>query len=125
LSRPSPVLEGGISWILRAGVTVSLIFETTGLLLNYATTGETSLTLSPHWLVKGGNFFGFVASTLGSLAGSADPVSITGLGIAVLVLTPYFRIVAAVVYYAVERDWNYVAITTIVFFIVTLGLVFL
>jgi uncharacterized membrane protein len=93
--------------------------------LNYATTGETSLTLSPQWLVKGGNFFGFVASTLSSLAKAADPVSITGLGIAILVLTPYFRIVAAVVYYAVEKDWNYVAITTTVFFIVTLGLVFL
>jgi uncharacterized membrane protein len=41
----------------------------------------------------------------------------------VLVLTPYFRIIAAVVYYAAAKDWNFVAITAAVFGIITLGLV--
>jgi uncharacterized membrane protein len=117
------VLEAGISWILRAGVGLSLLFETAGLLLNYANTGQTSLTLSAQWVARGGNFFGFVTSVIGSLTKGADPVSITGLGIAVLVLTPYLRIIAAVVYYVMAKDWNYVAITTVVFGIITLGLV--
>ena len=117
------MLEIGISWILRAGVAVSLLFETVGLLLNYINTGQTSLTLSDQWIARGGNFFGFISSVLGSLAKGADPVSITGLGIAVLVLTPYFRIIAAVVYYVAVKDWNFVAITAAVFGIITLGLV--
>jgi uncharacterized membrane protein len=38
-------------------------------------------------------------------------------------ITPYFRIIAAVVYYTVERDWKYVAITFFVFSVITAALV--
>ena len=125
MSRTTPTLEAGIGWILRAGVAVSLLLETAGLLLNFAYTGQTSLTLSQQWLAGGENFFGFASSTLTSLTKGADPVSITGLGIAVLILTPYIRVIAAVVYYLATKDWNYVAITTTVFLIITTGLVLL
>jgi uncharacterized membrane protein len=39
--------------------------------------------------------------------------------------TPYFRVVASVVYYSVERDWKYVAITFFVFLVITYALVIL
>ncbi len=122
------MLQVSISWILRAGVGLSLALESLGVLLNYAQTGESLLVVpsaNPNWLASGGNFFGFTASSISSGLSGATPQGITALGVAVLLLTPYARIIAAVVYYALEKDWKYVAITLLVFSIVTVGLVVL
>jgi uncharacterized membrane protein len=120
--RSGTSLELGISWILRAGVAASLGLESLGLFLNYLYTGDSSLSLSTTWLARGGNFFGFASSLLGSLASGVTPVSVTGLGVIVLVLTPYFRVLASVIYYTVQRDWRYVAITLTVLVVITFGL---
>jgi uncharacterized membrane protein len=119
LSRSPSVLQDGISWILRAGVALSLALESAGILWNYLNTGN---SYPPPWFVQNANFFGFLSSILSSLAGGATPLAVTGLGVAVLVLTPYARIIAAVLYYAVEGDWKFVAITLSVFSIITVGL---
>jgi uncharacterized membrane protein len=117
-------LQLGISWILRIGVILSVLFNAAGLLLDYAQTGSASLNLAPgsSWNVKAGNFFDFAYSTTRSLSGGLTPVALASLGIVVLMLTPYIRIIAAVFYYSVERDWKYVAITSFVFAVITLGL---
>jgi uncharacterized membrane protein len=120
LSNSTWVLRDGISWILRAGVAISLALESAGIIGNYLYTGDAS---PPNWPAQGVNFFGFLTSVLGSLASGASPLSITGLGIAVLVLTPYVRVVAAILFYVVERDWRFVAITFSVFLVITVGLV--
>lgn len=120
MSRSPSFLQDGISWILRAGVALSLTLETAGILWNYLDTGNSN---PPTWFAQGANFFGFLSSVLTSAAGGATPLSITGLGIAVLVLTPYARVVAAVLYYAVERDWKFLAITLSVLCIITAGLI--
>jgi uncharacterized membrane protein len=126
LSSRGTALQLGISWILRAGVGLSLALETLGILLYYIQTGESSLTVpSADWLAKGGNFFGFAANSIGSVFSGASPTGITALGIAVLMLTPYARMVAALIYYTVERDWKYVCITFFVVSVITVGLVFL
>jgi uncharacterized membrane protein len=44
------------------------------------------------------------------------------LGIVTLMLTPYFRIIAAVVYYGIEKDWKYVTITFFVLSVITAAL---
>lgn len=74
------------------------------------------------WRVPGGNFFDFVHSTVTSLASGASASGLVSLGIVTLMFTPYFRVVAAVVYYGIERDWKYVAITASVFLIITFAL---
>ncbi|MBI3840730.1 MAG: DUF1634 domain-containing protein [Thaumarchaeota archaeon] len=107
------------------GVALSLVLESAGLLMNYLQTGETSLALSPGWLAGQGNFFDFARRTFAGVSSGADPFSLIALGITVLMLTPYARIVAAVVYYSLERDWKYALITFTVFAIITLGLLFL
>ena len=124
MSAGSPGLQLGISWILRIGVILSLVLESAGLILNYLYTGDSSLNLSPKWLAGGENFFGFASSTLGSFFSGANPVSIVALGVAVLVFTPYARVIAAVFYYAVEKDWKYVGITLLVLAVITYGLLF-
>jgi len=125
MSSRSPALQLGISWILRIGVMLSLVLESVGLLLNYLYTGDASLSLSPGWIARGGSFFGFFSSTLNTLLSGPGPSSIIALGVAVLVLTPYARILAALVYYGVERDWNYVGITLLVFLVINYGLLLL
>jgi uncharacterized membrane protein len=106
---------------------VSLALESGGIILNYLKTGDTSIMISPssQWLVSREPFFGFASSTFRSALAGLTPVDLTALGVMVLLLTPYARIVAAVVYYAVERDWKYVSITLFVFAVVTCGLVLL
>ena len=121
----STALQTGIGWILRAGVIASLVLESTGILLKYLQTGDSSIGLTSQWLATGGNFFGFASSTFGSVVAGATPFGLTALGVIVLLLTPYARIVAAVVYYTFERDWKYVSITLFVLAVVTCGLVFL
>ncbi len=126
MSQRGTNLEVGISWILRVGVGLSLALETLGILLNYVQTEESSLAVpSAAWLAKGGNFFGFASTSLSSVLSGASPAGITALGVAVLMLTPYARIIAALVYYTIERDLKYIAITLFVFLVITVGLVFL
>jgi uncharacterized membrane protein len=117
-------LQLGISWILRIGVILSVFFNVAGLMLDYAQTGSASLNLvsGSSWNVRGGNFFDFASSTAKSLFGGLTPVTLASLGIVILMFTPYIRVIAAVLYYGVERDWKYVAITSFVFAVITLGL---
>ncbi len=122
MSSRATVLQTGISWILRAGVALSLALMSVGILLKYLQTGNSSLGLSSAWLAGGGNFFGFVASTAASLVAGASPVSITALGVAVLMLTPYARVLAAVFYYTLDRNWKYVGMTLFVLAVITFGL---
>ncbi len=124
MSEGSTSLQLGISWILRIGVILSVLFNAAGLLLDYAQTGSASLNLAPGspWNAKEGNFFEFAYSTTRSLFGGLTPVALASLGIVILMLTPYIRVMAAALYYGVERDWKYVAITSFVFAVITFGL---
>jgi uncharacterized protein len=119
VSRSTSVLRDGISWILRGGLALSLALESAGILWNYLNTGN---SYPPAWFAQNSTFFAFLSSVLSSLGSGATPLAVTGLGVAVLVLTPYARIIAAVLYYAVERDWKFVMITLSVFCIITVGL---
>jgi uncharacterized membrane protein len=118
-------LSLGISWILRVGVTLSLALESAGVLLNYIQTGNQSLDLSPVWQFKGGNFFDFATSTVMAIGAAPSPLNIMSLGVMTLMLTPYVRVVAGVIYYGVEKDWKYVGITLFVLAVITTGLVVL
>jgi len=118
-------LSLGISWILRVGVTVSLVLELAGVLLYTIQTGNQSLDLSVSWQFKGGNFFNFASSTVTATRTTLSPLSVMSLGVMILMLTPYVRVVAGVIYYAVQRDWKYVWITLFVLAVITTGLVVL
>ena len=53
-----------------------------------------------------------------------DPAAITELGILLLLLTPVFRVVVAVVSFALERDTKYVLIALGVFLVVLGSIIF-
>jgi len=105
-------------------VILSVIFEASGLLLNYLQTGSSSLGFTDQsiWRVGGGNFFDFAYSTAISAVASVTAVELVSLGIVTLMFTPYFRVIAAVFYYSIEKDWKYVAITVFVFAVITAAL---
>jgi len=115
-------LSLGISWILRVGVTVSLALELAGVILYTIQTGNQSLDLSAAWQFKGGNFFDFASTTVTSIGSSLSPLNVMSLGVMILMLTPYVRVVAGVIYYGVQKDWKYVGITLFVLAVITTGL---
>jgi uncharacterized membrane protein len=94
-------------------------------LLNYLQTGDQTLTLTSAWNFNGGNFFDFATSTFRSVSSNPSALSIISLGITVLMLTPYIRVIAGVIYYLVQKDWKYVGLTLFVLAVITSGLVLL
>ncbi len=118
-------LQLGISWVLRVGLAISLALESAGVRLNYIHTGDSTFQFDQSWLAGGKDFFSFAWTTMVSAASAVTPLSLVSLGIVVLMLTPYVRVVTSVLYYACERDWKFVGITLVVLVIITLGLLVL
>ena len=73
--------------------------------------------------VAGTNVFQFlVVDVRQLLVGSLRPRLLVNLGIAVLMLTPYARVLASLVYFAVvERNWKYTGFTAFVLTTLTYG----
>lgn len=95
-----------IAFILRAGVVVSGAIIAVGVLLYYvrvATGKSLPADTIPHTLPM---------VTHGLAAG--DPLAIITLGLLLLLLTPVVRVAVSIGAFAIERDWRYVVITTIV-----------
>ncbi len=113
-------LETAISLVLIGGVILSLILESYGLFLYHHLSGKTAILYTPQWRMDGTNFFTYIAHLFRNLAsGGGSPVDWMALGIVTLMLTPYIRVVAAVGFYAVKKDWKYLFITLFVLTVLT------
>ena len=86
-------LEQTIRRILQIGVTTSSLFLATGLAWSFA---------SP---------------------GAASAGSLMTIGLMILMATPVTRVAASVVEYAVERDWLFVLLTSIVLLEIIAGVI--
>jgi uncharacterized membrane protein len=99
-----------ISFVLRGGVLLSAGLLILGALLYFVRVlwgGAPANPLTfPHSL-------GDVFSGLGQ----GDPLAILTLGLIVLLLTPVARVIISIFAFAHERDWLYVAITSLVLLI--------
>jgi uncharacterized membrane protein len=122
LSETGAKLEPILSWILIGGVLASLAAETFGLALDYVQTGSVSITLSSAWNVHSINFFSYVVTSLPPLLAGRSAVGFVALGIILLMLTPYVRVVASVIYYGTTKDYRYFGITLLVLTIITVSL---
>lgn len=94
-----------ISYVLRGGVLVSAAVIVVGVALYYMRPHQTSVSAVtyPHTL---GDVFPSVAS--------GSPEGIIVLGLLILLATPVARVAVSIGAFALERDWLYVVITTIV-----------
>jgi uncharacterized membrane protein len=116
-------LELLISYILIIGVISSVAIEAIGIFSYYYANRDFSIVFQPQYELKGADFFSYSAMTLQSLIlGSWTPFHILALGIVLLMITPYMRVVASVIYFGLVRNPKYLVITAFVLIILTASL---
>jgi len=109
-----------IGYILQVGVLLSLVLVAAGLLWTWLRTGRLEL----NYRITGMNLFEFVANEVRlAINGAVRPRLLVNLGIITLMLTPFVRVAASVVYFlAVLKNWKYTLFTTIVLAVLTYSL---
>lgn len=114
-------LEAVISYILITGVVLSLLLEVTGIALYFQTYHATVISYANTFKIQGHDFFSFLYTLPG---GSFDSTSIRFMvaGIAVLLLTPYLRVLLSVLFFGRERNYKFVLITLFVLVVLTISL---
>jgi uncharacterized membrane protein len=113
-------MEVVVGYVLLGGVLLSVALIASGLAWHWVTTGQ----LQFEYPVGGMDLARFIIGDLQQLVvGPIHPRYLINLGIAVLVLTPYVRILISVLYFAfVERNWKYASFTAVVFGVLTYSL---
>jgi uncharacterized membrane protein len=114
--------EKAISYLLISGVIISLILEVLGMALFYHTHGRLAFSESKAVFIHGTSYFSFFLGLLRAGPPGAKGISLMTLGIAVLILTPYLRVIMSVVYFALDRNIKYALITLFVLILLTLSL---
>lgn len=117
-----PGLELIISRLLIAGVITSLVLEATGMALFYRSYGNLNISQAAKMFIQGHDFFSFIGALLSGGPRGETPLFLMTLGIIVLILTPFVRVISAVVYFATERNLKYVVITVVVLVALTISL---
>jgi uncharacterized membrane protein len=104
-------LDSLIIGLLVAGVMVSILLEVTGMALFWHYHGRPTVSGETAVFIQGSNpgFFLEYVSTM--IAGQGVDIFLMTLGILVLILTPFMRLVVSIVYFAVERDAKFFVIT--------------
>lgn len=124
IGRAYPVtrfsLELLVGYILLAGVLTSVVLLSAGVVWQWWAAG----TLQINYTIRNINFFQFLLNDLRQLAtGVLHPQLLINLGLAVLMLTPYVRLIASMLYFAlVEHNWKYTIFTGFVFTVLTYSL---
>jgi uncharacterized membrane protein len=115
-------LETAISYLLIVGVIASLALELVGIVLLYRLQGNLDISSDPSLFIKGRDFFSFIYQQFAGKHPAGAGVFFMTAGIIVLILTPYIRLIASVIYFAIENNRKYVVITLFVLIVVTLSL---
>ena len=114
--------ELAISYLLAAGVVTSLILIAAGILLFYFQFGNLAVSEKKSMLLQEKNFFYFLYDLFRAGNSQGMAIWVITLGIAVLILTPYARVLLSVVYFFREKDLKFSFITLFVLVILTLSL---
>jgi uncharacterized membrane protein len=113
-------MEVLIGYILLVGVLLSVALLAYGFLWRWQRSGNLHFQHS----IAGMNFFEFVLYSLRQTAShELRPRVMVNMGIAVLMLTPFVRVMASVFYFAlVRRNWKYTLFTGFVLAVLTYSL---
>lgn len=116
-------LDVVISYILIVGVILSVLVEGIGIGSYYLSNGNLEISFTQAYVLKGADFFGYAGRmVLRFMQGSWTPIHILGLGLVLLMITPYVRVIASVLYFSAVRNVKYVFITLFVLVILTASL---
>ncbi len=113
-------MESLVGYVLLTGVLLSVALLAVGFVWRWVRVGNLRFEHS----IVGMNFFEFISSTLGQMASQAfRPRLFLNMGIGVLMLTPFVRVLASVFYFAfVEHNWKYTLFTAFVLGVLTYSL---
>ncbi len=109
-----------VGYILLTGVLLSVALLATSFVWHWMRVGH----LRFEHTIAGMNFFEFILTTFRQMASRAfRPRLFLNLGIGVLMLTPFVRVLASVFYFGfVERNWKYTLFTGFVLGVLTYSL---
>jgi uncharacterized membrane protein len=109
-----------VGYILQAGVLLSVTLIIVGLGWHWILNGN----LQAEYPLVGMNLFQFALMEMRQLAsGAVRPRLLVALGITVLMLTPYIRVLVSMLYFALgERNLKYTLFTGFVFAVLTYSL---
>jgi uncharacterized membrane protein len=93
-----------------------------GILLFYFQFGNLAISEKKVMFLQEKNFFYFLYDLLGGGNSQGKSLWIMTLGIAVLILTPYARVIMSVLYFLREKDFRFFLVTLLVLLILTLSL---
>jgi len=111
-----PDLEPLVWTILGGGLVLSITLILAGLVWGWTSSGV--ISLGPPILAL--NLRGFIEATFSGAAGGLSPAVLLNCGIAVLLLTPYTRVLASVIFFAArDHDYRFTAITGFVAVVLT------
>ncbi len=113
-------MEVLVGYILLVGVLLSMVLITIGVAWRWLATGQLGLEYS----ISGMNLFEFVLADIQQMfSGAFRPRLFVNLGIATLMLTPFVRVLASMLYFAfVARNRKYTLFTAFVFSVLTYSL---
>jgi uncharacterized membrane protein len=120
ITKPRLDMANLVGYILLGGVSLSIVLISAGLIWRWQATGQLGLEYS----ISGMNLFRFVLTDVRQLAAANVRARLlVNLGLAVLLLTPYVRVLASMVYFAFEeRNWKYTLFTGFVLSVLTYSL---
>jgi uncharacterized membrane protein len=119
-SKGGSAMDTLIGSILLIGVLTSILLLVVGTLWHWIATG----TLEFDYPIQGMNLWEFLWTSLGQVVrGAMQPQTVIDLGLSVLLLTPYARVLASMLYFLLaERNWKYTLFTLFVFSVLTYSL---
>jgi uncharacterized membrane protein len=115
-------LETGISYLLMTGVIVSLVLEVVGVAMFYYTNHSLAVSQSETAFIHGNDFFTFIFQQFRGEHSQGIGLQLMTIGIIVLIITPFIRLVTSVVYFGWAKNLKYVLITLFVLVVITLSL---
>ena len=106
--------------ILLVGVLLSAGFLLAGILWHYLASGSPE----PHDVIAGTNLFQFWLANIRQVSiGNLNPSLLLNVGLAILLITPYFRVAASVLYFAIaDLNLKYTVFTSFVLSVLTYSL---
>lgn len=109
-----------VGYLLLSGVVLSMALIVGGMIWRFIRIGQLSLSQQ----IAGMNLFEFVLSEVRIVvADHLRPRTLIACGIAVLMLTPYLRVLASMLYFMFAlKNWKYSLFTAIVLGVLTFSL---
>jgi uncharacterized membrane protein len=101
---------------------ISLLAEAVGILLYHLSYGNFSILEERGLFIHGRNFFDFMIALFKGDTTGKSAIFLMSLGLVILILTPFVRVLMSVFYFAQERNIKYILITLFVLVLLTISL---